>query len=153
MAAYTTVAIASIWAQALASSAPLKAWAQAAFARDWAVSVGTDMRHSPSANDAPFCVFFPDAVADPDRSANQHTIGLILGIADEEFVTVNGVTTMQALKSIDGLWPSVRAVLDGAIPGAMVTGYEIDYLIHSFPLVMLSVTATVEQKKPIGSRY
>lgn len=152
MAAYTTVGIARAWSQAVAASAGLKSWAQGMYAADWHVSLGTDMRRPPNASDAPFCVFFPDTVSDPDRTANHHSLGLIIGINDEEFIELGSVTEMRALARLDELWPSLRAVLDQAIPGAMVTGYDVDFLIESFPLVMLSVTATVEQRKPIGSR-
>lgn len=152
MAAYSTVGIARAWAQAVATSAGLKTWAQSMYAADWRISLGTDMRRPPSAADAPFCVIFPDTVSDQDRTANHHSLGLIIGIDDAEFVELDDVTEMRALARLDELWPALRAVLDQAIPGAMVTGYDVDYLIESFPLVMLSVTATVEQKKPMGSR-
>lgn len=153
MAAYSTVGIARAWAQAVAASAALNAWAQEMYKKHWRIAIGTDMRRSPSGADAPFCVFFPDTLSAPDNTANQHSVGLIIGVDDSEFVAVNGIDEMRGLTRLDGLWPSLRAVLDMAIPGAMVTGYDVDYIIQSYPLVMLSVTATVEQKKPVGSRY
>lgn len=152
MAAYTTMGIARAWAQAISSSPALQSWAQGLFSASWSISIGTDMRRPPTAQTIPFCVIFPETLTDENRINNQHSLGLLIGIEDDVFAPVNGVEEMRALARLDELWPSVQRVLDMSIPGALLTDFDIDYDIHSFPLVMLSVTATVEQKRPIGSR-
>lgn len=154
MAAYTTLGIARAWSAAFLHDRALKAWAEQHFTRPFSVSIGADMRRPPNEDEAPFIAIFPDAVSSPDdRARNRHELGLVVGISDDGWQeTGEGGREMRGLIRLDELWPLLRRVMDFALPGAVPQDASVEYELVEFPLLMLLITATVEQRLPIGGR-
>lgn len=152
MPVYTTVQIARLWAQTINSSKHLAAWAQGHYSRAWTVSVGEDLRHPPNEADAPLMVIFPDVVSSPERSALHHDIGIVVGIVDDAWETVNGVREMRGLLRLDEIWRLLQPELEIALPGAIIPSNLVEYELGSYPLCMLLITLKVEQSLPVGMR-
>lgn len=149
----TTLYILRAWAAALGKDRALTAWAQQHYQKPFALWIGADMRRPPEEADAPFIALFPDLCqTGKERTANRHELGLVIGVADEAMETVDGVQEMRGLLRLDEVWPLIQAALDMALPDALPQEPTVEYELAEFPLVMLLVTVTVEQRLPIGGR-
>ena len=110
---HTTVGIATLWAAALASSRTLRRWSQDHYGKAVALRVGVDMRRPPDESDAPFIALFPDAVTTgPGRKANEHEVGLLIGLSEEGFENREGVMLMTGTLRLAEVWELVRKTVN-----------------------------------------
>lgn len=109
---HTTVGIATLWATALASSRTLRRWSQDHYGKAVALRVGVDMRRPPDESDAPFIALFPDAVTTgPGRKANEHEVGLLIGLSEEGFENREGVMLMTGTLRLAEVWELVLSLI------------------------------------------
>lgn len=149
----TPMTIATAWASCFAHDSSLKAWSVQHFGKEFDISIGADMRRQPSEEDAPCMVIFPDAYhVGGQRKDVAHELGLLVGIADDTWISLHGVRTMRALVLLDELCPLIESGMRLALPKARVQDVEVAYEISTYPLVMALFTISVEQSLPVGMR-
>ena len=125
---HTTVGIATLWAAALASSRTLRRWSLDRYGKAVALRVGVDMRRPPDESDAPFIALFPDAVATgPGRKANEHEVGLLIGLSEEGFENREGVMLMTGMLRLAEVWELVRKTVEQAVPGVSLGDVSAEY--------------------------
>ena len=140
---HTTVGIATLWAAALASSRTLRRWSLDRYGKAVA------LRES----DAPFIALFPDAVATgPGRKANEHEVGLLIGLSEEGFENREGVMLMTGMLRLAEVWELVRKTVEQAVPGVSLGDVSAEYHLAGYPLVMLDATLTATESLPVGRR-
>ena len=150
---HTTVGIATLWATALASSRTLRRWSLDRYGKAVALRVGVDMRRPPDESDAPFIALFPDAVATgPGRKANEHEVGLLIGLSEEGFENREGVMLMTGMLRLAEVWELVRKSVEQAVPGVSLGDVSAEYHLAGYPLVMLDATLTATESLPVGRR-
>ena len=150
---HTTVGIATLWAATLASSRTLRQWSQDHYGKAVALRVGVDIRRSPDESDAPFMALFPDAVTTgPGHKANEHEVGLLIGLSEEGFDDREGVMLMTGTLRLAEVWELARKIIEQAIPGVSLGDVSVEYHLVAYPLVMLDVTLTATENLPIGRR-
>ena len=123
---HTTVGIATLWAAALASSRTLRRWSLDRYGK--AVATG------------------------PGRKANEHEVGLLIGLSEEGFENREGVMLMTGMLRLAEVWELVRKTVEQAVPGVSLGDVSAEYHLVGYPLVMLDVTLTATENLPVGRR-
>ena len=111
------------------------------------------MRRPPDESDAPFIALFPDAVTTgPGRKANEHEVGLLIGLSEEGFENREGVMLMTGMLRLAEVWELVRKTVEQAVPGVSLGDVSAEYHLAGYPLVMLDATLTATESLPVGRR-
>ena len=96
---------------------------------------------------------FPDAVATgPGRKANEHEVGLLIGLSEEGFENREGVMLMTGMLRLAEVWELVRKTVEQAVPGVSLGDVSAEYHLAGYPLVMLDATLTATESLPVGRR-
>lgn len=152
--ALTTIDIARVFAAAFRDDRNIRSWANTNFGKPFCIQVGADLRGMPDDTETPFLIILPSGMDSGAQAArNVHTLGIIPGILDEEFVDVDGVKEMRGLVRLSKeLVPLLVSAMRDAVPGARLQEYELEFLYSEFPLLGAAIDVTVTESLPIGRR-
>lgn len=148
----TPYSIALIWASALRADASLKEWSEKQFGRAPSMSVGINFRRPPSERDAPFIALIPEGTgaAESDYSL-PHKVGMVLGLRKDGFMRMDNLEVMNALPLLEVFQDHILRILD-TLPCYRPTAGESDIVLEAYPLLQISLSFTVREQRPVGSR-
>lgn len=148
----TPYSIALIWASGLRADASLKEWAEKQFGRAPSISVGINFRRPPSERDAPFIAIIPEGTgaAESDYSL-PHKVGMVLGLRKDGFMRMDNLEVMNALPLLEVFQDHILRILD-TLPCYRPTAGESDIVLEAYPLLQISLSFTVREQRPVGSR-
>lgn len=151
----TSYDIAREWATAMANDAALRAAFVDAYGKAPDIRVGYEQDNMPGERDAPFITFDPEGWKDPEKPAppaTLHRVSIAVGVADDEWITVDGVRVLRGLHLLDGVF--VRRMLEiiaDAVPDVHPDSVQVDYDPLKFPLLLMDIVITIELRRPMGA--
>lgn len=140
------------YAEVLHADAALRAWSQGRYGKAVQIVDGPDLRRGPGEQDAPYIVFLPEQgqAVTPEPMA-RHQLGMVLGVREPDMEAMPWGSRMAGLDVLDEEFlPLALAALGKT--DCRPESADVEYVTETFPLVQLSVTLTVNERRPVGGR-
>ncbi len=147
------IEVAAILANALRQDAALEEKIREAYGKPLTVEIGFDQKRQDWAQISPFAVFVPAETSLRQKCYDGHTIGLLIGIVDENKREILGVPVFAGLAFLtEELLPTAMQAIGNALYDSSVSITLVEYNQENAPLFSCSLTITVLNPVAIGDR-